>query len=124
MSIDPITGSPGLSVSFDSDYNETMLNNVLGLLGRFSGNRKLMVVFDEFQEIAEYKQEGFGKRLRAIIQKHENVSYFFCGSRRHILTEIFTNRNRAFYKKPEKNTQAYQSNRWQGYVLCKSFASR
>jgi hypothetical protein len=98
MSIDPITGSPGLSVSFDSDYNETMLNNVLGLLGRLSGKRKLMVVFDEFQEIAAYKQEGFEKRLRAIIQKHENISYFFCGSRRHILTEIFTNRNRAFYK--------------------------
>jgi hypothetical protein len=98
MSIDPITGSPGLSVSFDSDYNETMLNNVLGLLGRLSGKRKLMVVFDEFQEIAAYKQEGFEKRLRAIIQKHENISYFFCGSQRHILTEIFTNRNRAFYK--------------------------
>jgi AAA+ ATPase superfamily predicted ATPase len=98
MTIDPITGSPGVSVSFDSDYNETMLNNVLGLLGRLSENRKLMVVFDEFQEIAEYKQEGFEKRLRAIIQKHENISYFFCGSQCHILTEIFTNSNRAFYK--------------------------
>jgi hypothetical protein len=28
----------------------------------------------------------------------EHVSYFFCGSQRHILTEIFTNENRAFYK--------------------------
>jgi AAA+ ATPase superfamily predicted ATPase len=98
MSIDPVTGSPGVSVSFDSGYNETMLNNVLGLLGRISENRKLMVVFDEFQEIAAYKQEGFEKRLRSIIQKHDNISYFFCGSQRHILTEVFTNRNRAFYK--------------------------
>ena len=98
MSIDPVTGSPGVSVSFDSDYNETMLKNVLGLLGSISENRKLVVVFDEFQEIAQYKQEGFEKRLRAIIQKHDNISYFFCGSQRHILTEIFTNRNRAFYK--------------------------
>jgi hypothetical protein len=98
MSIDPVTGSPGVSVSFDSDYNETMLKNVLGLLSRISENRKLVVVFDEFQEIAEYKQEGFEKRLRSIIQNHDNISYFFCGSQRHILTEIFTNRNRAFYK--------------------------
>jgi hypothetical protein len=98
MSIDPITGSPGVSVSFDSGYNEAMLSNVLGLLGSFSEKRKLMVVFDEFQEIAGYKQEGFEKRLRAIIQQHENISYFFCGSQRHILTEIFTNKNRAFYK--------------------------
>jgi hypothetical protein len=68
------------------------------LLGSFSEKRKLMVVFDEFQEIAGYKQEGFEKRLRAIIQRHENISYFFCGSQRHILTEIFTSENRAFYK--------------------------
>jgi hypothetical protein len=98
MSIDPLTGSPSVSVSFDSGYNEAMLKNVLGLLGSFSEKRKLMVVLDEFQEIANYKQEGFEKRLRAIIQQHENISYFFCGSQRHILTEVFTNQNRAFYK--------------------------
>ena len=98
MSIDPITGFPGVSVSFDTGYDEAMLSNVLGLLGSFSEKRKLMVVFDEFQEIANYKQAGFEKRLRAIIQQHGNISYFFCGSQRHILTEIFTNRNRAFYK--------------------------
>jgi hypothetical protein len=98
MSVDPITGHPGLSVSFDSGYNEAMLGNVLGLVGKISEKGKLMVVLDEFQEIANYKQEGFEKRLRAIIQQHANISYFFCGSRRHILSEIFTNQNRAFYK--------------------------
>ena len=98
VSIDPITGLPGVSVSFDSAYNDSMLSNVLGLLGSISEKRKLMVVFDEFQEIAGYKQKGFEKRLRAIIQQHQNISYFFCGSQRHILTEIFTNKNRAFYK--------------------------
>ena len=98
MSIDPITGSPGVSVSFDSGYNEAMLSKALGLLGSISEKRKLMVVFDEFQEIAGYKQMGFEKRLRTVIQQHEDISYFFCGSQRHILNEIFTNKNRAFYK--------------------------
>jgi AAA+ ATPase superfamily predicted ATPase len=98
MSIDPITGSPSVSVAFDSDYNEAMLGSVLGLLGSFSEKRTLMVVFDEFQEIANYKMEGFEKRLRSIVQRHENISYFFCGSQRHLLTEIFTNQSRAFYK--------------------------
>ncbi|MGD8303048.1 MAG: hypothetical protein PVI55_11565 [Desulfobacterales bacterium] len=98
VSIDPVTGSPGVSVSFDTGYDEGMFGDVLGLLGRFSEKRKLMVVFDEFQEIAGYRQEGFEKRLRAIIQQHGNISYFFCGSQRHILTEIFSGQNRAFYK--------------------------
>jgi AAA+ ATPase superfamily predicted ATPase len=98
LSIDPVTGSPGVSVSFDSSYDGAVLGNVMGLLGKLAQKHKLMVVFDEFQEIANYKQQGFEKRLRAIIQRHKNISYFFCGSRRHMLTEIFNSRNRAFYK--------------------------
>jgi AAA+ ATPase superfamily predicted ATPase len=98
LSIDPVTGSPGVTVSFDSGYDEAVLGNVMGLLGKLAEKRRLMVVFDEFQEIANYKQQGFEKRLRAIIQRHNNISYFFCGSQRHILTEIFNSRNRAFYK--------------------------
>jgi AAA+ ATPase superfamily predicted ATPase len=98
LSLDPVTGSPGVSVSFDSGYDEAVLGNVMGLLGKLADKRRLMVVFDEFQEIANYKDQGFEKRLRAIIQRHENISYFFCGSQRHILTEIFNSRNRAFYK--------------------------
>lgn len=98
ISIDPDTGSPRLSVSFDAGYQQKLLTDVMGLLGRLSEKRKLMVVFDEFQEIAAYKQEGFEKRLRAVIQTHDHISYFFCGSQRHIISDIFTNKNRAFYK--------------------------
>jgi hypothetical protein len=64
ISIDPITGAPGVAVSFDSGYTEAILSNVLGMLGSFSEKRKLMVVFDEFQEIANYKQ-GFRKTCRS-----------------------------------------------------------
>lgn len=98
ISIDPDTGAPRLSVSFGTGYEEQLLTEVMGLLGRWSEKRKLMVVFDEFQEIAGYKEKGFEKRLRAVIQTHRNISYFFCGSQRHIISEIFTNKNRAFYK--------------------------
>jgi hypothetical protein len=83
-----------------------------------------MVVFDEFQEIAGYKQKGFEKGLRAIIQKHENISYFFCGSQRHILTEIFTNENRAFYKLaqsyPLANIQTEQYVPWAQKLFLKA----
>jgi len=98
-SIDPISGAPsGISVSFDSGYNEIMLDNIMGLLDRLSQKQKLVVVFDEFQEIANYGQRGFEKRLRKNIQLHQNICYIFCGSQRHILNDIFNNKNRAFYK--------------------------
>ena len=98
-SIDPISGAPsGISVSFDSGYNEIMLDNIMGLLDRLSQKQKLVVVFDEFQEIANYGQRGFEKRLRKNIQLHQNICYIFCGSQRSILHDIFNNKNRAFYK--------------------------
>jgi hypothetical protein len=98
-SIDPVAGTPSnLSISFDSDYDMTMLDSVMEMLDRLSQKRKLVVVFDEFQEIANYGQQGFEKRLRKNIQLHQNISYIFCGSQRHILSEIFNDKNRAFYK--------------------------
>ena len=36
LSIDPISNSPGISISFDSSYDEAVLSNALGLLGSFS----------------------------------------------------------------------------------------
>ena len=98
-SIDPMSGAPsGINISFDSGYNEIILDNVMGLLDRLSQKEKLVVAFDEFQEIANYGQKGFEKRLRKNIQLHRNICYIFCGSQRHILNDIFNNKNRAFYK--------------------------
>ncbi|MGQ9570783.1 MAG: hypothetical protein ACUVUQ_08085 [Thermodesulfovibrionales bacterium] len=57
------------------------------------------VVIDEFQEVAELREslqiEGI---MRFHIQTHRNASYFFVGSRRRILSEIFNERKRPFYR--------------------------
>ncbi|MDX1708173.1 MAG: hypothetical protein R3274_06200 [Desulfobacterales bacterium] len=34
----------------------------------YSKKHKMLVVFDEFQEVAKYSEKGFEKRLRKIIQ--------------------------------------------------------
>lgn len=96
---DPITGTPSsVSLSIDGGYDHAILDNVMQLLKQLSEKRQLAVALDEFQEIALYRQDGFEKRLRRHIQMHQNISYIFCGSQQHILTEIFHNENRAFYK--------------------------
>ena len=57
------------------------------------------IVLDEFQEIMELpeakKIEG---TLRSHIQQHTEISYFFIGSRRRILLDMFTSKSRPFYK--------------------------
>lgn len=57
------------------------------------------IALDEFQEITELEEskeiEGI---LRSNIQTQRKISYYFIGSRRRILSDMFNNKNRPFYK--------------------------
>lgn len=56
-----------------------------------------MIVFDEFQEITTLKATNLEGIFRRHIQEHP-ASYFFVGSRRRILLEMFNQRKRPFYQ--------------------------
>ncbi|MEE9116100.1 MAG: ATP-binding protein, partial [Thermoplasmata archaeon] len=58
----------------------------------------LVVIFDEFQEISNLDGLDLEKLMRSRFQLHKHVSYVFCGSKQHILTEMFSDQSRALYK--------------------------
>lgn len=59
-------------------------------------NKKVVVIFDEFQEIEQLQIE---KKLRSVIQSHSReLSYLFSGSKKSIINKMFNDKNRAFYK--------------------------
>jgi len=97
-SIDPITNLPTLSASIRPREKPEYLEKALELLASYSVKHKLLVVFDEFQEVAKYAETGFEKRLRKVIQGHRNISYFFSGSQKHILIDMFDSAQRAFFR--------------------------
>jgi len=97
-SIDPLTNLPTLSASIKPKEKPEYLEKALTIMASYSKKHKLLVVFDEFQEVAKYSEEGFEKRLRKVIQAHRNISYIFSGSQKHILIEMFDSAKRAFYK--------------------------
>lgn len=55
------------------------------------------IAFDEFQEITELKSLEIEGVLRSQIQT-QKASYFFVGSRRRILLDMFNQRNRPFFQ--------------------------
>lgn len=58
-----------------------------------------VVAFDEFQELATWDEGGQVERqMRSHFQLHKRVSYVFMGSKRHLMEEIFQNKNRPFYR--------------------------
>lgn len=60
--------------------------------------KRVVVIFDEFQEIKGLDGKSFEKKMRSFIQHHNEVCYIFMGSKTHIIMEMFNNPDRAFYK--------------------------
>lgn len=92
-------GNPQFSFSWKEGNNkETTLEDIINLPEKLANSKKQWIVaFDEFQEITKLNGESFEKILRSKIQHHKNVSYLFLGSRTHLLKDMFSNKNRAFY---------------------------
>lgn len=61
--------------------------------------KKIVVCIDEFQNINDYADSlAFQQTLRAHWQLHDKVCYCLYGSKRHLLTNIFSNYEMPFYK--------------------------
>ncbi|ACO03139.1 MAG TPA: ATP-binding protein [Persephonella sp.] len=95
-------GSVTFSVSFSSKEKKTVLKEILEIpfLYATKNNANVAVIFDEFQEVENL---GLEKEIRTVIQNHgRNVSYVFSGSKKSVLTQIFSNKSRPFYKSVKK----------------------
>jgi hypothetical protein len=101
MEVDPIDGS--LRFSFQpsrrkEDIDDT-IERLLELLGELAAERKrrVVIVFDEFQEILSLDKR-FPNLLRAVFQAQPEVSHVYLGSKRHILERIFNDKNEPFWR--------------------------
>jgi len=91
-------GKPTLSFGLKHG-REKNLEEMFDLPERIAQKRgqRMVVALDEFQEITDLGGIRIEKTLRSYIQNHHSTSYLFAGSKRHILTEMVTDRARAFY---------------------------
>ena len=93
-------GKPVFRVDIDRAKTIPLLEDVIDSVKRTveKKRKKAVIVFDEFQQIGEFKNDRVEKTLRTHIQKHQDISYFFMGSKKHLITDMFNNTNRPFYK--------------------------
>lgn len=61
-------------------------------------NKQMVFAFDEFGDLDKLNGDALLKRMRAVFQRQQNVSYIFSGSQESLMTKIFSNRKQAFYK--------------------------
>ena len=60
--------------------------------------KKVVMVFDEFQQILSYDSDMVERRLRSSIQNHKDVAYIFLGSRKHLIQKMFLDKSRPLYR--------------------------
>lgn len=61
------------------------------------GGPRVVVVFDEFQQILEYGNDQVERKLRSVIQHHDQVGYLFLGSRKHLIQKMVLDRQRPLF---------------------------
>jgi AAA+ ATPase superfamily predicted ATPase len=98
---DPESGVTVSVIPASPSKGITLLDDTFKELHRFMDehDQEFCIALDEFQELTELRESSeIEGMMRGHIQQHSKASYFFIGSRRRILQDIFNLRTRPFYQ--------------------------
>lgn len=88
------TWSVGLG---DIENPDTTLDEIFEYLR--CADKPCLIAIDEFQQIMKYSDSpNIEATLRSYIQRCNNATFIFAGSKRHLMGEIFTSGSRPFYQ--------------------------
>lgn len=89
------------SLSFAWDPKDNPEREILQLPEKIAEKKgiKIVVCFDEFQQIADFKDSlTFQKKLRTVWQHQKLTTYCMFGSKKHLMTKLFHTTECPFYK--------------------------
>ena len=93
---------PRSDFSIFLDFSNKQLNeDVLNLPQKIATEKKINIVvcIDEFQQITEFSNAVFfQKKLRTAWQLQKDVSYCLFGSKKHLMSELFSKQSLPFYR--------------------------
>ena len=97
--IDQNTGLPSISVDSRAAAKPSSLGAVLQMIATHAKERKICVVFDEFQDILDLEDANtILAQMRGKIQFLSDTSFVFLGSVRNQMSEIFSHPKSPFFK--------------------------
>lgn len=98
VSYDPFTNATQVSYTFVNNVQKKQ--TLKSILDYLEGQKhQVVIAIDEFQQIREYEDEtGMEALLRTYIQPLQNVHFIFCGSKKHVMANMFTDATKPFYE--------------------------
>lgn len=95
--LDPLTGLPGLDLGLgDIQSPQTTLDEIFNYLDQ--ADKPCIVAIDEFQQIQEYTEKNVEALLRTKIQRCQMAQFIFAGSKRHVMSQMFSSPSKPFYQ--------------------------
>lgn len=98
LGVDPTSE---FSISFDWKEIQKNSDEILNLPEVIAQKKKIkfIICLDEFQNLASFKNFiPFEKKMRAIWQRQKGVTYCLYGSKRHMMSNLFNNPSKPFYR--------------------------
>ena len=96
LSFDSITGEPQLQIAYQTAHEkEYTLRGLFEFLD--SQGEHIVIAIDEFQQIRDFPEQNMEALLRTYIQQTHNLMFIFCGSKKHMMADIFANEKKPFY---------------------------
>ena len=100
ISYDPLTSAPQLQLTMQTQQEkEQTLGQLLTFLD--TQDTHVLLAIDEFQQIRNYPENNVEALLRTHVQRLNNVTFLFCGSKRHLMLDIFSSERNPFYRSTE-----------------------
>ncbi len=94
----PASGDTQISFStgFADSRDATIIEDAFDLLERVASGKKMVAVFDEFQEILRL-DNTLPAVMRSVMQHHKNINYVMLGSQESLMKEMFERKKSPFY---------------------------
>lgn len=130
VTISPEDGT--YSFSFGVEHSpaeiDATLERLLELPAELAANgkpkRRVVIVFDEFQEI-ETIDAGLPKLMRTIFEQQPEVARIYLGSKRHMMGRIFNDENEPFWRSAKKvELGVIDPKHWRRFILARFKKSR
>ena len=100
LTFDSLSGEPRISLDIRNEKEtEASLELIFSLIARNS--RFFVVAIDEFQQIENYPEKNVEALLRGHIQQLSNICFIFSGSKKHMLSAMFSHASRPFFNSTE-----------------------
>lgn len=93
---DPLTGQPQVQINYQSaQEKEYTLQGLFNFLK--NQGEQIVIAIDEFQQISDYPEKNIEALLRTYTQNLTNIRFIFCGSRKAMMINLFSNVKRPFF---------------------------